>query len=199
MLVNTNTKKETSDLTKRQEEIIQKSMELISDKGIQNFTTKSLASLLGISEPAIYRHFSGKKEILISILNLIKENNISLLPREYSLNQIENMFLQHGRQFIANPAMTAIIFSEEIFQNDKELSDMVISMMNERHKIILSIIESEQSAGNVRNDISAEQLSRIIMGTLRLIISQWRLNAFAFDLTVEIKKTWQALSMILLP
>ena len=87
MLVITNIKgKEMRDFTKRQNEIIQTSIKLISDKGIQNFTTKSLASLLGISEPAIYRHFSSKREILLSILQQIKEksnelpNNTALLP-----------------------------------------------------------------------------------------------------------------------
>ena len=199
MLVITNVKgKKMGDLTKRQNEIIQTSIKLISDKGIQNFTTKSLASLLGISEPAIYRHFSSKREILLTILLQIKERSNELPDGKSSLDQIENMFIRQSSQFIANPALAAIIFSEEIFQNDKEMSDLVISMMNERHNIILSIIKNEQMAGKVRNDISAEQLTIIIMGTLRLIISRWKLNSYKFDLKIEIRKSWLAISAILI-
>ena len=199
MLVITNAKgKDLSNLTKRQNEIIQTSIKLISDKGIQNFTTKSLATLLGVSEPAIYRHFTSKREILLSILLQIKESSNKLPGGESSLDQIEKMFIHQSSQFIANPALTAIIFSEEIFQNDKEMSNLVISMMNKRHQIIFSIITNEQKAGNVRNDISAEQLTIIIMGTLRLIISRWKLNSYNFDLKSEIKESWSAISTILL-
>ena len=45
------------ELTKRQKEIINTSSDLIATGGIQNFTMKSLSKDIGISEPAIYRHF----------------------------------------------------------------------------------------------------------------------------------------------
>ena len=60
-------------LTVRQQEIVEKSIRLISEKGIQGFTIKNLAKSVGISEPAIYRHFESKIEILITILNQFVE------------------------------------------------------------------------------------------------------------------------------
>ncbi len=43
------------ELTKRQKEIIQVSIELISEKSIQGLTIKNLAEKLSITEGAIYR------------------------------------------------------------------------------------------------------------------------------------------------
>lgn len=186
-----------NQFTNRQNEIIQTSIKLISDKGIQNFTTKSIALILGVSEPAIYRHFKGKRDILLSILLMIKNQSVNIPKSNESLEQIEKMFIMQTNQFIANPALTAIIFSEEIFQNDEEMSTLVISMMNERYEIILSILKKEQNVGNVRTDISANQLTTIIMGTLRLIVSKWKFNAYNFDLKNEIKESWLALLTIL--
>jgi AcrR family transcriptional regulator len=56
-------------LTDRQLEIIQTSIKLISSKGIQGLTMKNLSKEIGISEPAIYRHYDNKIEILVSILD----------------------------------------------------------------------------------------------------------------------------------
>jgi len=51
-------------LTDRQIEIINKSIDIIATKGIQGLTIKNLSKEIGISEPAIYRHFESKTDIL---------------------------------------------------------------------------------------------------------------------------------------
>ncbi|MBT4968054.1 MAG: TetR/AcrR family transcriptional regulator [Bacteroidetes bacterium] len=57
--------------TDRQKEIVEVALELITEKGIQGLTIKNLSKKIGISEPAIYRHFDNKIQILISILELV--------------------------------------------------------------------------------------------------------------------------------
>ena len=65
-------------LSERQEQIIKASIDLIDNNGIQGFTIKNLSKAIGISEPAIYRHFESKFEILATILEIFKrqENKI---------------------------------------------------------------------------------------------------------------------------
>ena len=53
--------------TERQQEIINVALKLINEKGIQGLTMKNLSKEIGISEPAIYRHFENKIEILLAI------------------------------------------------------------------------------------------------------------------------------------
>ena len=65
-------------LTERQQQIIEESIKIIDDKGIQGLTIKNLSKAIGISEPGIYRHFESKTEILLSILNNFKEMAIML-------------------------------------------------------------------------------------------------------------------------
>ncbi|WP_289466824.1 TetR/AcrR family transcriptional regulator, partial [Klebsiella pneumoniae] len=55
--------------TERQIEIIEAATERIDRFGIQNFTIKNLAGDIGLSEPALYRHFGGKNEILVGLLD----------------------------------------------------------------------------------------------------------------------------------
>ena len=55
-------------LTKRQNEIIDTALNLTASGGIQNLTIKNLADALGITEPAIYRHFKNKSEIVKTMI-----------------------------------------------------------------------------------------------------------------------------------
>ena len=55
-------------LTVRQNQIIDAALQLTSAGGIQNLTIKNVSSRLGITEPAIYRHFAGKSEIVKALI-----------------------------------------------------------------------------------------------------------------------------------
>ncbi|MBT6982040.1 MAG: TetR/AcrR family transcriptional regulator, partial [Candidatus Marinimicrobia bacterium] len=61
------------DLSKRQIEIIEAATQLIGKGGVKSLTTKTLAAEMGFSEPALYRHFADKNEILKSVLIYYKE------------------------------------------------------------------------------------------------------------------------------
>ncbi|KAA3655698.1 MAG: TetR/AcrR family transcriptional regulator [Calditrichaeota bacterium] len=188
--------------TNRQREIIAAAIELIAEKGIQQLTIKNLAKKIGLAEGALYRHFDSKIDILLGILTLFEVNKSKALERIKSLDdsdvlaKLQILFQERFAQFIANPAIAAVIFSEEIFQNDKRLSDKVFAIMQESQAMVQKLIEKGQQADQLRTDISAAQLSLLITGALRLLVTQWRLSGFVFDLQVEGNKLWDSIKQI---
>ena len=69
--------------TSRQIEIMEAATNRISKFGIQHLTIKTLAEDIGLSEPALYRHFKSKNEILLSLLEYFKtemKNRIQSIP-----------------------------------------------------------------------------------------------------------------------
>jgi len=188
--------------TSRQKEIINAAIDLIADNGIQQMTIKNLAIKIGFAEGAIYRHFASKTEILLGILTMFKDNKNRALTQMQSstntdaLSRLQTLFQERFVHFNANPAIAAVIFSEEIFQNDKRLSEEVFIIMQESQAIVRSAIENGQKTGQMRTDISAKQLSLLITGALRLIVTQWRLSGFAFDLQKEGRQLWDSIKQI---
>jgi len=193
-----------NQFSERQQQIIKAAIELIAEKGIQQLTIKNLANKIGLAEGALYRHFDSKIDILLGILAMFKANRSVSLDKIKSskkldaLTKIQSLFEQRFTQFTETPSTTAVIFSEEIFQNDKRLSEKVFSIMQESQNIIQQIIEGGQQDGQLRNDISAKQLSLLITGALRLIVTQWRLSGFEFDLQEEGNKLWQSIKQIVM-
>jgi AcrR family transcriptional regulator len=188
-------------LTKRQNEIVQASIKLISEGGIQHFTMKALAAQLGVTEPAIYRHFSSKMDIFIAMLIMIEDTNKKFKKEieeaKPSLALVEKMFLQNSRLLNENPEISSIIFSEEIFQNNKTLSDKIFNITKERNRLTFIVIDKIQKKGEIRDDVCAEKLTLMIIGTLRLTISTWKLSGFSYDLTEEVQETWAAIKSLL--
>ena len=188
--------------TERQIEIVEAALELITKKGIQGMTIKNLSKKIGITEPAIYRHFESKNEILLSVLNNFKEMAVMLsgLMENYDATAIEKitfMFTKMLELFSENPSIVSVIFSEEIFKNEEVLKTRIVEILNLHAQTIESIIEKGQQEKNVREDIDKESLALIAMGSFRLLVKRWDLNNHNFNLSTEGNNLIKVLSKIL--
>jgi AcrR family transcriptional regulator len=176
--------------TKRQKQIVESSIELIANKGIQGFTIKNLAKEIGISEPAIYRHFESKIEILITILNEFNEiaemMSLTLVnKKKTAIEKIEFMFSKMIEIFNKQPAIISVIFSEEIFKNEDILKTKIVDILNLHQSNVEKIIEKGQIDKNIRTDIDKRTLALIFMGAIRLLVKRWDLNNHNFNLKEE--------------
>ncbi len=163
--------------SERQKEIISTSVEIIADKGIQGLTIKNLSKAIGISEAAIYRHFDSKASILMTILksfeqesnNLLKNGN-EMKPSERILDFFKKMLIV----FKANPSMASVIFSEEIFHNNTELSGLVNTIIKNNQDYVNDIIKEGQQLNIYRSDLPSDHLTLYISGAMRLLVKNWR-------------------------
>ncbi len=190
------------DLTSRQQEIIDVSISLIADKGIQSLTIKNISQTIGISEPAIYRHFKNKFEILLTILDSFEIIAADVLNSEdiknlSSLGKIEFFLLDRYTRCAENPKLAKLMFSEENFQDDERLANKVLSIMHAHKSAMHKVISAGQNLGEIRDDIDSISLFRIIFGPMRLLIKQWGLSGCRFNLVEEGKKLWEAEKKIL--
>lgn len=179
-----------TEYTNRQLQIIDTAIELIAEGGIQELTMKRLSGRIGISEPAIYRHFESKSAILEAIQSFFSDEKRMvfaevLAGQKSGIEKIISVIESHFLIFSQKPAMTAVIFSEEIFQNDQQLADMVSSIMEQSRQMLLQIVSAGQTNKTIRADIPAEHIVTIIMGSLRLIVKKWYLSKYKFDLKTE--------------
>jgi len=189
-------------LTSRQKEIIDAAISIIAGRGIQELTIKNLAKAIGISEPAIYRHYDSKMDILLGVLTFFEEKNLSIFNKALSMSRptpekLEFIYKQHFDHFSNNPALAAVVFSEEIFQNDQRLSTRVAALMSKSQNHLFKIIEAGLNSGELRNDLSKEELSIFIMGPLRLLVIKWHLSKYGFDLKQQGNKLCKALQKLI--
>jgi len=191
-------------LTERQQEIITASLDIISELGIQGLTIKNLSKKIGISEPAIYRHYDNKMQILCSILESFKIQTSNLLQQlnnnntESGFYKIEKLFEQLFTIFAHNPSIVAVIFSEEIFMNEQLLKNKVSELMRQNDALLQQMIFLAQQKNEIRNDIPTTHISTILMGSVRLLVKKWQLNNYDFNIIEEGKNQLISLKTILI-
>ncbi len=178
--------------SKRQQQIIETAIKLIAEKGIQNLTTKNIAKEIGISEPALYRHFDNKLEILKAVIKNFQNKMIPALQKlkqsTSSLNKIESFILEHLKIISENPNFAKVIFSEANFQNEEILIIKMNNMMKQSHITLETVVQNGQSKKEIRSDISSLSITRMIIGSMRLLVTQWSISGMIFNLENEGKQ-----------
>lgn len=174
--------------SERQIEIMEAATKIIDERGIQDLTIKTLAAELNLSEAALYRHFKSKNEILHGLLTYFIEEmkgRLDFILSNKNRNPSEllyDLFESQLRTFVQRPSVVSVIFSESIFQFNKELSDTIAAMMELMQKHIESIVKKGQEVGLFNKIVGVSTTTTIIMGGMRITVLKWKLSGHHSDL-----------------
>lgn len=185
----------TMKLTKRQIELIQTAAKLIATHGMEGLTIKSLSKKVGISQAAVYRHFSSKDQVLkcmiLYLMGRLQNNmNNQSVYSENTIQILGKVIKNQFEFFSGNHEFVAVIFNEDAFMNNSALSSTVRGLMAMKKKFLTEYIKKGQADNSIRDDMQPEELTHILMGGIRLLILQWKLNDYSFDLAEKGEEYW---------
>lgn len=181
------------EFSDRQIEIMELATGIIDRQGIQELTTKNLAAEIGLSEAALYRHFKSKNEIMLSLLDyfmLEMKGRVAAIAStsnddKSATDLLKEIFTSQLKSFAKKPAIVSVIFSEGIFQFNKELMQKVSGMMEMMRSQIETIVKKGQQDGSIRDFVAPSVLTTIIMGSMRMAVMKWKILGNGTDLVKE--------------
>jgi len=187
------------EITERQQEIVNAAIKIIARKGYRELTTKHLSEDVGVSEAALYRHFDSKNGLIHTILQYFQEVSHQVLINiikeiKDPMEQVKAFVMSRYTMFRDNPDLAGVMFSEEIFKNDRSLAEHNLKIMHSHRDVVLKSIRVAQQKNEIRDDLEAIQLFRIIIGSMRLLVTQWQLCGYEFELVTEGEKLWQTIN-----
>ena len=185
-------------LSPRQREIAEAALSILSNTGVQSLTMKMIAARLQITDAALYRHFQNKEELLEGIALLFEESSRKTLERIAAenlapLERVKTFFLDRCRAFSRSKGLTMVLFSEELFKSEKCVSRRLSSLMVSHEEVLSHSLKEAQREGTIDPAIPPSHLFIMIMGSLRLLVTQWRNSDGAFSLVDEGERLWDTL------
>ncbi|MEX8505788.1 nucleoid occlusion factor SlmA [Leptothrix ochracea] len=109
----------------RREQILQALASMLEQPGAERITTAALAARLGVSEAALYRHFSSKAQMFEGLIDFIENSVFTLinqvLEREGTqpaqAARVVALLLQFGEK---NPGMTRVMVGDAlVFEHER--------------------------------------------------------------------------------
>ena len=190
------------EFSTRQLQIINTSIALIGEGGIQELTIKNLSKRIGFVEAAVYRHFPSKSEILMAILSYLESKvhvkftdiiSVDISPIE-KLKETINAYLTY---FAENPALITVHFSDGIYKNEPQAQQKVLKILDDTKLHFEKILEESQSSAEIRTDINCSDMALVIVGTLRITVNRWSLQNNKIDVVKEVEKIYSLIKTLL--
>lgn len=170
----------------RQEMIIDEAIKIIHSGGYQSLSIRELSKQVHISEPAIYRHFLNKEDIILGILNRMVDFDHLLekdiLMKKNVKDKIRHFLLFHFDFLENKPEMTSVLFAEDMFDQSEILRDRLMFIIQKRKNLLKTILNDAKKNGELV-DVELADLQSMILGLIRMIVLEWRLSNFGFSLT----------------
>lgn len=164
-------------MTDKQQIIIKAAMDIISREGYSKCTIRNVASRVGVTEPAVYRHFKNKLELLIKMLEALQTAVLPAfsLPVEEGMDIEDCLCLFASKLFFTlteHPEYRIFLFFEEAFHQEKDLKPTLLSLVERAQGKLTESLIQLQTREICRTDLPPESLALMLMGTLRLMVSK---------------------------
>ena len=181
-------------LTDRQRQIVDHAIEMIGEGGLSGLTMRRLSERLGVTEPALYRHFENKTAILAAMLAVLEAETYERLPLDESASP--DALVTHFERLFAllteRPALATVVFLDEFAATDPELQAMVRELLaknKERLATAFTVMSARARAEAVARGGTAteaapdpDSLATLLLGGVRLVVREWRLDGCRWDL-----------------
>ena len=170
-----------NNFTDRQKDFLHAAIDIVSRQGFSKLTIRNVAAAVGVSEPAVYRHFPNKLALLTAMLDDLQG---AILPHFRALREgtdqprqtfggfIRGLF----EEFKLRPAYAPFIFSEEIFHNEPQLREKLQRVLGGNIAVLTESFEALQIEKSCRTDIEAQQMALLTLASIRLAVSRWHIS-----------------------
>ncbi|MBN1957392.1 MAG: TetR/AcrR family transcriptional regulator [Desulfuromonadales bacterium] len=180
----------------RREQIIAAALKLISENGPAALNIADIADQIGLVPSAIYRHFPGKKEILLAVNGLIKDRLLANIHKacqgtDEPLTQLHRLLLLHVEVALRTDGIARYVFTTGALakgsQRKLELFEGVRLYLNR----VAEIFASGQQKGQIQKGQNPDTLAFMFLGLIQPAIFLHQLGDAYYDIETQVESAWQ--------
>lgn len=181
----------------RQQQIVDAARILIFKYGSEHLTVKRIAAEVGISEAAIYRHFTSKKSILSFLLSHIEEVLLTDISPEnagsepMTLDTIEKIIRNHFSSIGLRKGISFQVIAEIISLGDRRLNKQASQTVGKYIARLKELLSDGIRDGAVQKDIDLEASATLLFALIQGLVNIWSLSEGSVKLIDQYAALWK--------
>lgn len=173
----------------RKAEITEATLRLADKLGPDRLTAAAIARHVGLTQPAIFRHFPTKQALWAAVGSAISEKMTAMWAKvsreDEPMVRLRGLVAGQLRLIQSMPAIPAVLFSRELHVENEALRATVLGLMNRLHRAIAKLIAEARRAGALRNDLDPDDAAFLVIGLIQGLAVRWSLGGRNFALVGE--------------
>lgn len=175
----------------RRVEIVETAIRISAEIGPNRVTTQHLADAVGVTQPAIFRHFRTKSEIWLAVAEHIAAGFTALhdaVVDDTDTNPHDLLHIvvrQHFDHVAAHPALPAIIHSRELHSDIDSFREHFEALVAHGRERLGKLFHRAQEAGIHGTHVAAEDAAYMLTAMMEGVALRWSLANRSFDIAEE--------------
>lgn len=152
-------------------------VELAAEQNPNGITTSAIATRMGVTQGALFRHFPSKAAIQQAVMEWVAERLMSRLDKAIlgvpsPLAALEAMFLAHIEFVSDHPGVPRILFGE-LQSAEKTASKSIVQALIKRYSERLArLIEEGKARKELDAHLDTEAAATLFIGTIQGLVMQ---------------------------
>lgn len=173
----------------RKAQIVTEMLRLADEIGPDRLSTTDVARAVGLSQPAIFRHFPTKSALWLAVAEDIAARlRDDWATATQAVTPEARLKALIGAQLTAiaqTPALPSILFSRELQVDNPALRDVFRRLLGTFQSHLVSAIGDQQTAGHLHHDVEPEDIAILLTALVQGVAIRWTLGARGFPLVQE--------------
>lgn len=161
----------------RREVTIQAVIALAAEQNPTDITTAAIATQMGLTQGALFRHFPNKAAILQAVMDWVSTQLLSRLGKAREdaaspLTALEAMFMTHVDFVIKHPGVPRLLFAELQRGEKTEAKKIVQKLIKQYSEQLHLLIGEGKMSGELDPYLDTEVAAILFIGTIQGLIMQ---------------------------
>ena len=157
--------------------IVQTVIELAAEQNPNGITTAAIASRMGLTQGALFRHFSNKAAVLEAVMEWVAEELPARLDKSIQeeispLAALEAMFMAHVEFVVEHPGVPHLLLSELQCAEKTASKAIVQTLIHHYGKRLHRLIEEGKKNKELDTDLDTEAAVIMFIGMLQGLVMQ---------------------------
>lgn len=171
----------------RKQQIVETVIHLVDKVGPDRLTTDMVAKSVGITQPAIFRHFPKKENLWEAVAEHLSDMMrhtwqdalaASMSPKD----QLHALVMAHLKLIESTPSLPSIIFSRELHIENKTLRQSFFKTMNAFHKQLSDVVNQGVKEGAFKKGLDPNDAAFLLLGMVQSLAMRWSLSGRQINL-----------------
>jgi len=174
----------------RKAEIVAAVLDLADRIGPDRVTTGAAAAAVGVSQAALFRHFSTKDTLWLAVADHVAgelsiEWERALANTNDPIDRLKALVGAQLEQIVATPALPMLLFSRELNVGNENLRAAFRNLLMKFQALIVTELARGQDAGSLRREVAPADAAVLLTSLVQGMAIRWSLGARNFSLTGE--------------
>jgi len=152
-------------------------VELAAEQNPSNITTSAIAKRMGLTQGALFRHFSNKNAILQAVMEWVAGRLLSRVDKAMQtapspLAALEAMFMAHIEFVAEHPGVPRMLFGELQRPENTASKRMVQTLIHRYGERLHRVIEEGKACKELADNLDTEASAILFIGTIQGLVMQ---------------------------